>query len=384
MPRRAQSASRSTLSGDAPRRACSFCSTSVPVARSADASARSSAPAHGDGAAVGHDAAQRVVEGAAVVRALADLHVGQQVEERAAPVGPAPAPRAVQPAVARAREPLGQAGHETGPGVFRRDLPGARARDRLEVRRQPLLQPALRPRQVGKPEVRHLVRENPIALEVVLGGLGAEPDHDRRSAVAERRAEADRPPAARQHQHGHARERERAVHAGDRPRGALGPGHDRRAWPATAARARRLPRSRRRPRAAWSFRTARNRSRAPSAGPRASLRGALPTSTARRRSRRPGPWASGRGNGSGPRRAAAPGARATTTAARARRPCGTARVRGRAGPGRRPPGARDSAGGRGAPRSPASGACRRGSGRRSTRGRRRARRRPGTDRARPR
>jgi hypothetical protein len=58
---------------------------------------------------------QRVLEAAPIVRLLADLDVGQQPEERAAPIGASPGARAVEPAVTRAGQALRQTVDELSP-----------------------------------------------------------------------------------------------------------------------------------------------------------------------------------------------------------------------------------------------------------------------------
>src|SRR4051794_37587152 len=71
------------------------------------------------------DAAERLLEPHAVLGALVDLDVGEEPEERAAPVDAAPRVRVIETTIARAgqsvRKPLGEA----APGVLLRQEAGA-------------------------------------------------------------------------------------------------------------------------------------------------------------------------------------------------------------------------------------------------------------------
>ena len=62
-----------------------------------------------------------------------DFHVGQQTEERAAPVRPTPGMSEIESAVARLGQPLRQIAHEVGPNLSRLQIAGLHPSDRFDV-----------------------------------------------------------------------------------------------------------------------------------------------------------------------------------------------------------------------------------------------------------
>src|SRR6266850_1499472 len=71
--------------------------------------------------------AERVLEPEAVPGALADLDVGQQPEQGAAPIGPTPGVRPIETLVASPRQALRETAHEVTPHLLRAQLAGPRA-----------------------------------------------------------------------------------------------------------------------------------------------------------------------------------------------------------------------------------------------------------------
>ena len=94
----------------------------------------------------------------------------------------------------------------------------------LHVGGEALLHPPLGARQVRQAEVDHLVRQHPVAPQLLLARAGPDPDHDRRAAVAHGRPEAHRAAAAGDDDHEQPRHGEPSIVAGDVSRRGLDPG----------------------------------------------------------------------------------------------------------------------------------------------------------------
>ena len=100
-----------------------------------------------DSAAGGNDSAKCVLQTLAIAGSDADLHIGHQAEERAAPVGAAPGVRVVQAFVARLRFTFPHAVEHVAPDLFCGKLAGLHTRDGLDVSGQPFFHPVLVVRQ---------------------------------------------------------------------------------------------------------------------------------------------------------------------------------------------------------------------------------------------
>src|SRR5262249_38734931 len=148
-------------------------------------------PRHAHVAARLDDPAQRVVEGLFVVGAPADLDVGEEAEERAAPVRRVPAVGPLDAPAADSGQPLGETPEPPLPDVVGWRAVGGGPRERLHARRQPLLDPGVLIHR-GPREMAHLVDELPVPREVLLGRIGADEDPDARlTALAPRLAARD-------------------------------------------------------------------------------------------------------------------------------------------------------------------------------------------------
>src|SRR6266478_6238956 len=139
-------------------------------------------PALGDASPLRYHGAKRVLEPEAIAGALPDLHVGEQPEQRAAPVGAAPGMRSIEALVARLGETLRQAAHEVAPHSPGAQLADPRARDRLDVGGEAFLYPKVPPGQRREAEMDHLVHQLPAALRCGEVHLGAEEEEDRSAA----------------------------------------------------------------------------------------------------------------------------------------------------------------------------------------------------------
>src|SRR6201995_4925093 len=81
-----------------------------------------------DGAAGGNNGAKCVLQTLAIAGCAADLHIGHQAEEPAAPVRAATGVRAVQPLASRLRFPLSHSVEHFAPDPFCGELAGLRTR----------------------------------------------------------------------------------------------------------------------------------------------------------------------------------------------------------------------------------------------------------------
>jgi hypothetical protein len=81
--------------------------TGAPTALSPSAKGPLDRPADGHVAPGGEDRLERIVEGSGVIRSPPDLDIGEQAEEGAAPILPAPGRRVIEPRSPGRGRPLG-------------------------------------------------------------------------------------------------------------------------------------------------------------------------------------------------------------------------------------------------------------------------------------
>jgi len=140
-------------------------------------------PVLADVAAMIHNAAQRVLKPHAIVRLLANLHVGQQAELRAAPVGEPPGLREVEAFVAGRRIALRHVAHHVPPDFARGQQPVMHAGDRLNIGREAFFDPMMIVLLGRKGRMHHLVRHHPVAVQIVRCGVLADA-HAREGRIA--------------------------------------------------------------------------------------------------------------------------------------------------------------------------------------------------------
>src|SRR5439155_9263033 len=179
-------------------------------------------PAIRDAPSTRHKRPKRVLESEAVAGPLPDLGVGEQPEQRAAPVGAAPGVRLIESLVASLGEPLRQSAHEVPPHLLRAQLTGPRAHDRLDVGGETFLRPKMTAPQRGKPEMDQLVYELPARVRLGKINFRAEQEEDRCASDAAGAA-VDLMPRRRQDQQKRAVDREAPEVARDEHRAASNP-----------------------------------------------------------------------------------------------------------------------------------------------------------------
>jgi len=112
------------------------------------------------------DPAERFLETFCVLGPPSDFDIRQQTKKRAAPVGSSPGRRMIETAIAGLGQALRQITHYVGPRLRRAQIAAAHTSDRLDVGREPFLDPMVFVRHAGKSEMHHLVRHQPVGMEM--------------------------------------------------------------------------------------------------------------------------------------------------------------------------------------------------------------------------
>ena len=163
-PSRAKSAARSTVPGFFARRSKSSRKTCVPVAWLGLLEHALNRPVVLVCSSGFANRQQYVVEGALVTGLFAQFEIGQQTEQRSPPIRAAPGPSVLQPFVTGSWQALRHPVDQVAPHFRLTHETNSSARDRFDVGRQALAQPAVLRTEVGEIGVEQLVRDDPIVV----------------------------------------------------------------------------------------------------------------------------------------------------------------------------------------------------------------------------
>ena len=124
-----------------------------------------------DGAAFCDHSAQGILQAFAIACLAADFDVGDEAEERAAPVGATPGMGSIDARITGPGLALAHAMHHVSPDLLRLQFPGHDAGKRFNVSRDSLFHPMLIVGQRGERRVHQLVGRDPVIREVRGGGV---------------------------------------------------------------------------------------------------------------------------------------------------------------------------------------------------------------------
>jgi hypothetical protein len=170
---------------------------------------------------------QRVLQAEAQLRAPADVDVGEQAEHRPTPIGARPGVRAVETLVAGLRHAARHGAQLLGPHVRLAAVAGLHTCHALDVDRQPFRQPGMLLAGVGQGEMRHLVHQHPVRIQLCVGDGAAGRDADVGGGISEGLAAGHTLTRHGEDAQRHRVGREATVVGGDDRGGALHPGDER-------------------------------------------------------------------------------------------------------------------------------------------------------------
>ena len=167
--------------------------------------------------------AQCMLQSLGIGRLLPDLDVGEQTEDRAAPIGAAPTVGVVEPLVARFRQSPRHPLDELAPDELIREIARMNARDALDIDSKTFGEPVVPHLERRKSQMHHFVHHHPVGNERGLVRFGPHADADR-GRIAPGLPIGNAAAIGRQHEKLQLRHRKPAVVARHRLGRALDPG----------------------------------------------------------------------------------------------------------------------------------------------------------------
>src|SRR5450631_2703865 len=137
------------------------------------------------------DCPQRSLQADAIIGAATNFNVGQEAEERSAPIGSAPGVRMIESAITRLRQSVWHRACFVSPHLRSISIARLRTSDAFDVHRQAFREPYMLGANIRQRQMSHLVHEHPIIEELGLRHFAADSKADERSMRAEGRAMAN-------------------------------------------------------------------------------------------------------------------------------------------------------------------------------------------------